>query len=39
LKRVTIDQSIRLLGVRASGLVALSDTAAAQQSVQGELDF
>ena len=39
LKRVTIDQRIRLLGVRASGLVALSKTAAAQQSVQGELDF
>ena len=39
LKRVTIDQRIRLLGVRASGLVLLSKTAAAQQSVQGELDF
>ena len=39
LKRVTIDQRIRLLGVRASGLVLLSDTAETQGAVQGELDF
>ena len=39
LKRVPLDQKIRLLGVRASGLVAIKGVDFATRSIQATLPF